>query len=124
VRVDAEVLRQAFVNLCVNAVQAMAANGKGGKLAVRAVRRGEGVALEFQDDGPGIAPEVRDRIFEPFFTTKDTGTGLGLAIVRQAAEANGGSIEVESAPGQGALFRIVLPAAGPEPVPTETGATP
>jgi signal transduction histidine kinase len=117
VRVDAEVLRQAFVNLCVNAVQAMAAQGKGGKLSVRALARDGGVALEFQDDGPGIAPEVKGRIFEPFFTTKDTGTGLGLAIVRQAAEANGGRIEVESAPGQGALFRVLLPPAGPEPAP-------
>ena len=136
VRVDAEVLRQAFVNLCVNAVQAMAArraatgdttwSTKGGTLAVRALAKGGGVALEFEDDGPGIPPEVRDRIFEPFFTTKDSGTGLGLAIVRHAVEANGGRIEVESAPGQGALFRILLPPAGPEPspaaAPTETGA--
>jgi signal transduction histidine kinase len=132
VRVDAEVLRQAFVNLCVNAVQAMEAQGRGGTLAVRALERDGGVALEFQDDGPGMAAEIRERIFEPFFTTKDTGTGLGLAIVRQAAEANGGKVEVVSAPGRGALFRILLPPAGPGPAaalapasaPPGTGAAP
>jgi signal transduction histidine kinase len=121
VRVDAEVLRQAFVNLCVNAVQAIAATGQAGKLEVRARRWGEGVALEFKDDGPGIPQDVQARIFEPFFTTKDTGTGLGLAIVRQAAEANGGKVEVESAKGQGALFRILLPAAGTAPLPASQG---
>ena len=110
VRVDAELLRQAFVNLCVNAVQAMAPQ-HGGKLTVRARRRDSGIAVEFEDTGPGVSAEVRDRIFEPFFTTKESGTGLGLAIVRQAAEASGGSVEVESAAGRGALFRICLPEA-------------
>jgi len=109
VRVDAELLRQAFVNLCVNAVQAM--NPRGGQLTVRALKRGEGVAVEFEDTGPGVDPGVRDRIFEPFFTTKSDGTGLGLAIVRQAAEAHGGSVEVGEGSGHGALFRILLPAA-------------
>ena len=108
--VDAELLRQAFVNLCVNAVQAM---GRGGQLTVRARRHEGAIAFEFQDTGPGVAPEVRDRIFEPFFTTKETGTGLGLAIVRHAAEAHGGRAEVENTP-QGALFRIVIPVAAAE----------
>jgi signal transduction histidine kinase len=53
-------------------------------------------------------------VFEPFFTTKAEGTGLGLAIVRQAAEAHGGTVEVEGAPGAGATFRVHLPAATPE----------
>jgi signal transduction histidine kinase len=122
VKVDAEVLRQAFVNLCVNAVQAMAPGKKGGKLDVRLFPSEGGLAVEFKDDGPGIEKESLEKIFEPFFTTKDTGTGLGLAIVRQAAEANGGKIEVESAPGKGALFRLRLP-----PPPLEEagkGATP
>jgi signal transduction histidine kinase len=108
VHADADLLRQAFVNLCVNAVQAMAPNG--GRLAVRAVRRNGEVAVEFEDTGPGVDADMRERIFEPFFTTKPTGTGLGLAIVRQAAEANGGSVELDSAPGRGALFRVRLPA--------------
>ena len=108
VRLDAELLRQAFVNLCLNAVQAMEG---GGKLSVRALKEDGGVAVEFQDTGKGIDAAARDHIFEPFFTTKPNGTGLGLAIVRQAAEANGGSVELSSEPGKGALFRVRLPAA-------------
>jgi signal transduction histidine kinase len=110
---DAQLLRQAFLNLCVNAVQAMQDRG-GGRLTVRARREGDGIAVEFQDTGPGIDAESRAHVFEPFFTTKASGTGLGLAIVRQAAEAHGGTVEVESTPGSGATFRIRLPAASPE----------
>jgi signal transduction histidine kinase len=108
---DAELLRQAFLNLCVNAIQAMPG---GGGLAVRARRDGQGVVAEFADTGPGMDAETAARVFEPFFTTKATGTGLGLAIVRQAAEAHGGSVEVESAPGRGSTFRVRLPAAPPQ----------
>jgi signal transduction histidine kinase len=106
---DAELLRQAFLNLGVNAVQAM--SSRGGRLAVRARAEGPSVVVEFQDDGPGMDRETAAHVFEPFFTTKASGTGLGLSIVRQAAEAHGGSVEVESAPGQGATFRVRLPAA-------------
>jgi signal transduction histidine kinase len=109
---DAELLRQAFLNLCVNAIQAMQERS-GGRLTVRARRDGDGVAVEVADTGPGMDPETRAHVFEPFFTTKATGTGLGLAIVRQAAEANGGTVEVESAPGAGATFRVRLPGAAP-----------
>ncbi len=107
VNADAELLRQAFLNLCLNAVQAM--QPVGGTLDVRLRRDGSGVAVEFQDSGPGIDPEVRKHVFEPFYTTKASGTGLGLAIVRQAAETHGGTVEVESEPGRGALFRVRLP---------------
>ncbi len=107
---DAELLRQAFLNLGVNAIHAMQERG-GGHLRVRARRDGAGIAVEFQDDGPGMDAETAAHVFEPFFTTKANGTGLGLAIVRQAAEAHAGTVEVESAPGRGATFRIRLPAA-------------
>jgi signal transduction histidine kinase len=107
VNADAELLRQAFLNLCVNAIQAMQPGG--GKLEVRLRRDGTGVAVEFQDSGPGIDPEVQQHVFEPFYTTKASGTGLGLAIVRQAAETHGGTVEVESQQGRGALFRVRLP---------------
>jgi signal transduction histidine kinase len=107
---DGEILRQAFLNLCVNAIQAMQPGG--GRLDVRLRPDGGGVAVEFQDTGPGMAPEVRRHVFEPFFTTKASGTGLGLAIVRQAAETHGGTVEVESEPGRGALFRVRLPGEG------------
>jgi signal transduction histidine kinase len=113
---DAELLRQAFLNLAVNAVHAMQERG-GGTLRVRARRDGAGVAVEVQDDGPGMDAETVARVFEPFFTTKAHGTGLGLAIVRQAAEAHHGTVEVESAPGRGATFRIRLPGAPAEAAP-------
>jgi two-component system, NtrC family, sensor kinase len=110
---DAELLRQAFLNLCVNAIHAMGPQG-GGHLRATARLEGGQVVVEIADDGPGMPAEVARRIFEPFFTTKAEGTGLGLAIVRQAAEAHGGAVEVESAPGRGATFRIRLPAAPAE----------
>jgi signal transduction histidine kinase len=109
---DTGLLRQAFLNLCVNAVHAMAAQG-GGTLTARARAEGGEVVVEISDTGPGLEPEVARRIFEPFFTTKAEGTGLGLAIVRQAVEAHGGTVVVESRPGPGATFRIRLPAARP-----------
>ena len=104
---DAELLRQAFLNLCVNAVQAMQPGG--GRLDVHLRREVDDVVVEFQDSGPGIAPEALKHVFEPFFTTKANGTGLGLAIVRQAAETHGGTVSVESQPGAGATFRVRLP---------------
>jgi len=119
---DAELLRQAFLNLCVNAIHAMQEQG-GGRLSVRARRDGEAVVVEVTDTGPGIQPDVRDHVFEPFFTTKAQGTGLGLAIVRQAAEAHGGSVEVESAPGAGATFRVRLPAAPAAAEPQSAGGS-
>jgi signal transduction histidine kinase len=123
---DAELLRQAFLNLCVNAIQAMQDQG-GGKITVRArAEAGGGVAVEFRDSGPGLDAETAARVFEPFFTTKPNGTGLGLAIVRQAAEAHGGAVEVEAAPGGGALFRVRLPpaeAAAPRPAARAAGGT-
>jgi signal transduction histidine kinase len=114
VMADAGLLRQAFLNLCVNAIHAMR-DGGGGTLTATAARDGAGVRVEVRDTGPGLDPETARRIFEPFFTTKAEGTGLGLAIVRQAVEAHGGTISVESRPGSGATFRVWLPDAPPEP---------
>jgi signal transduction histidine kinase len=114
VNCDAELLRQAFLNLCVNAVQAMGAHG-GGTLTARLYADGDAVVAEVEDSGPGIPAEHAAHVFEPFYTTKAAGTGLGLAIVRQAAETHGGTVEVESPPGRGARFRIRLPATPPSP---------
>jgi signal transduction histidine kinase len=109
VNLDAELMRQAFLNLSVNAIQAMQPGG--GRLDVRLWCEGADVMVEFRDSGPGIAPEALEHVFEPFFTTKADGTGLGLAIVRQAAETHGGTVRADSRPGAGATFRVRLPRA-------------
>ncbi len=106
-------LIQLFLNLLVNAAQAVRAKGGKGEIRLKARERAGNAVVEVIDNGPGIAPEHRARIFDPFFTTKPVGqgTGLGLHISMQIAQALGGAIEVESEPGRGSTFQIVLPAA-------------
>jgi signal transduction histidine kinase len=108
VRCFAGQLNQVFLNLLMNACDALEGRGR---IVVRTRGLGEGVRLEFEDDGPGIPPEVQDRIFEPFFTTKPVGqgTGLGLSLSHGIIERHGGRMQVSSAPGGGATFVIELP---------------
>jgi nitrogen fixation/metabolism regulation signal transduction histidine kinase len=115
VLLDRRVLARAIVNLVENALQAMPA---GGVLTVRSGPHPDGGAfLSIEDTGAGLSREARERLFEPYFSTKSTGTGLGLAIARRAVEGHRGRIEIESAPGRGSTFRVVLPkAAAPGPV--------
>jgi signal transduction histidine kinase len=110
VPIDAGQVRQAVVNVAVNAIQAMP---RGGRLTITTRPDGAAAALEIADTGPGMPEEVRARIFEPFFTTKASGTGLGLAVVKRIVEGHGGEISVESRPGAGTTFvlRFPLPAA-------------
>jgi len=110
-------LKQLFLNLLLNAVEAMP---RGGKLRVRAERRGSGALIEVEDSGPGIPPEVADRIFEPFFTTKDGGTGLGLALCFSIASAHGGTVELLRSGSEGTCFAVELPVAEEEPHHDET----
>jgi signal transduction histidine kinase len=114
VAASASRLGQVFLNLLVNAAQALPAGTTPGNVRLRIGRDGDArVFVEVEDDGPGMTEAVRARLFEPFFTTKpaDTGTGLGLSISRQLVREMGGDLEVRSAPGEGATFRVVLPAA-------------
>jgi two-component system NtrC family sensor kinase len=107
---NANQLQQIFVNLIVNALQAM---GGSGKLALAVGPAAPGrVRLSVSDTGPGVRPEIAKRIFEPFFTTKPEGqgTGLGLSICYQIAEEHGGAVRVEPAPERGATFVVELPA--------------
>ena len=99
-------LRQAFVNIVMNACEAM---GTSGRLRVTTRALGEEVAIAFEDSGPGIAPERLSKIFDPFFTTKEKGTGLGLSVVYGIVERHGGAVAVASELGRGTTFTIRLP---------------
>jgi signal transduction histidine kinase len=105
-------IRGIWMNLCMNAVQAMRS---GGTLTVRSEARLHSVAFEVIDTGPGIPRQHLDRIWDPFFTTKPPGegTGLGLSITQRSVHRHGGTIEVHTAPGQGARFTVELPHHGP-----------
>ncbi len=97
-------INQVVMNLIANGVDAC---GEGGKVTVRTYATGEAVQIEVTDTGSGIDPSIRDRIFDPFFTTKPpgAGTGLGLSISYGIVQDHGGTIEVDSALGQGSRFR-------------------
>ncbi|MEW6228289.1 MAG: ATP-binding protein, partial [Bacillota bacterium] len=115
VQADEAQLKQVFLNLAVNAVQAMP---EGGILRVRVdhERRARGaghVVVRFADTGCGIPRENMDKIFTPFFTTRSSGVGLGLAVSHGIVEAHGGTISVESKEGEGSTFTVRLPATRP-----------
>ncbi|WP_243370651.1 ATP-binding protein [Geotalea sp. SG265] len=113
IRGDREKLRQVFLNLLMNALQAA---GNGGEVLVTAVgplHAGKNqplVEISFADNGSGIDQELLDKIFQPFFTTKRGGTGLGLAITQKIIQSHGGTIRVTSTKGEGATFTVSLPA--------------
>jgi signal transduction histidine kinase len=101
-------MEQLFLNLMLNALQAMP---EGGALTLRTLRRDGTVVAEVRDTGNGIPAAIRERIFDPFFTTRDVGegTGLGLAVSDAIVTAHGGRIGVESREGEGAVFRLSFP---------------
>jgi signal transduction histidine kinase len=111
--VDADVCEQVFTNLISNACEAMS---DGGQLTIRiypvakSAEPASEVAVEIADTGPGVPQEMKEQIFNPFYTTKKSGVGLGLAIVSKIVDAHGGTVKLVSAPGQGACFRVTLPA--------------
>jgi PAS domain S-box-containing protein len=112
-RGSASELREVFVNLIVNAIEAMP---EGGRLDILCRRRGEQLEVSFSDSGVGMSEEVRARIFEPFYTTKGAqGTGLGLFVSYGIVERHGGHISVESERGLGTTFKVCLPHGDPEP---------
>jgi signal transduction histidine kinase len=121
VELDPAQLEHAMLSMGLNARDAMA---KGGVLHISAANRrianarlglhGDYAVIEVRDSGTGISPEVLPYVFDPFFTTKNlgAGTGLGLSQVYAFARQSGGAVEVESVPGEGATFRLFLPATG------------
>ncbi len=103
-----EHIQQVFLNLVLNAIDAMP---EGGELRIRAedTEAPLGVQIAFADSGSGIAPEEVRRMFEAFHSTKELGLGLGLFVSRNIVQQHGGRIDVESEIGQGATFRVWLP---------------
>ncbi len=106
VMVDAEQVRQVFVNIILNAVQAMPEDGC---LGIIAKSKGEFVEVEFTDTGGGIPESAINKIFDPLFTTKAKGIGLGLPMCKSTIERHGGGIGVESKEGEGTTFTVSLP---------------
>jgi len=107
VTADPQHLKQIFLNLLRNAIQAQP---EGGVITIAGSRSGVTCCLTVSDAGDGIPPEARARIFEPFFTTRQSGTGLGLAMVKSLVEANGGGIQLVSSGVNGTVFDMTLPA--------------
>jgi signal transduction histidine kinase len=109
VQVDRAMLRQAFLNLALNAIDAMPG---GGRLSLRARPvEDQQVQVDVADTGIGIEPEHLGRIFDLYFTTREQGSGLGLSMVYRTVQLHDGTIDVESTPGRGATFRVRLPRA-------------
>jgi signal transduction histidine kinase len=114
VNVDRDAIAQVVLNLLHNAVKY---TGEDKRIRVRARRAGRGVAIEVEDNGPGVRPQERKRIFDRFYRADDLlsrrteGTGLGLAIAKKIVELHGGRIELDSKVGEGSTFRVVLPPA-------------
>jgi two-component system, NtrC family, sensor kinase len=110
---DEDQLQQVFLNILVNAIQAIEETS--GKITIRTrLRNKDGlpvVETEIEDTGKGISPDQIDKIFEPFFSTKKDrgGTGLGLSVARNIIREHGGEIQVQSEPNRGSVFHIILP---------------
>jgi signal transduction histidine kinase len=107
-RGDADLIKQALMNLVTNAIEAMK---QGGSLRLKTACSNGAVTLEVSDTGPGIPPALRNKVFQLYFTTKGNGSGIGLAMTYRAVQLHNGTIEFESAEGQGTTFRLQFPAA-------------
>jgi C4-dicarboxylate-specific signal transduction histidine kinase len=120
---DPVLLEQVFVNLVMNAMDAMGETPQGGRrITIRSVARDADVEISVHDTGPGLPAELAGRLFTPFVTTKQHGLGIGLAISRSIVEAHGGSIDARNHSDGGAIFTVTLPvcrerARAPDPEP-------
>ncbi|HSM87135.1 MAG TPA: ATP-binding protein [Candidatus Limnocylindrales bacterium] len=109
VRIDADLVKQAILNIVINGVQAMT---EGGKLRIGARREADNALLTIRDFGPGIPADVRDKIFNLYFTTKKGGSGIGLAMAYRVVQLHHGSLEFTSVAGHGTTFYLRFPLAG------------
>jgi signal transduction histidine kinase len=110
VALDADLFKQALLNLVLNAEHAMA---EGGELILTTRREGDDVVLDVTDTGIGMTDDVRSKIFDPFYSTRKGGSGLGLPTTHKIVASHGGRIEVQSVPGKGSRFSIHLPVRSP-----------
>ena len=108
---DAPMLHQSFLNLFINAMQAMP---EGGEIGIRLNADGGSVTIQIEDEGRGIPGDLLEKVWDPFFTTKDKGTGLGLGIVKNIIESHGGSIGIANRDPRGARVIVTLPVRPPE----------
>jgi signal transduction histidine kinase len=106
VRIDADMVKQALLNIVINGVQAMP---EGGNLHLAARREGENAVIVVRDQGLGIPSDVRDKIFNLYFTTKTGGSGIGLAMAYRVVQLHNGSLEFDSVEGQGTIFYLRFP---------------
>jgi len=106
VRADADLIKQALLNVVLNGVQAMA---DGGVLSISAYRNDVAATIEVRDQGGGIAPEIRDKIFNLYFTTKRAGSGIGLAMSYRVMQLHNGALDFVTEMGRGTTFRLLLP---------------
>jgi signal transduction histidine kinase len=115
---------QVFLNLILNAEHAIREVRDRGTLRIRLEKEDKTVSATFQDDGPGIPPEILPNIFDPFYTTKrpGRGTGLGLSICKAILREHGGNVEAASGPGGGAVFTVTLPTTETRPTTRPHGA--
>jgi signal transduction histidine kinase len=112
VKVDVDLMKQAFLNVVINGVQAMP---NGGMLSISAHREDDVIVAEVQDQGAGIPKELHDKVFELYFTTKKEGSGIGLAQTYQILQWHYGTIDFQSAETTGTIFRFQIPASVPMP---------
>jgi two-component system sensor histidine kinase HydH len=99
-------LYQAFLNILINAMQAMP---QGGKISIQICSSGNSVEIFFEDQGEGIAEDILEKIWDPFFTTKSKGTGLGLGIVKNIIESHGGTVQIANGSQSGARVTVKIP---------------
>jgi signal transduction histidine kinase len=104
-KIDADLVKQAVLNVVLNAVQAMS---EGGKLTLAAHNGDRGIEVQVRDTGPGIPPEIRDKIFDLYFTTKKSGSGIGLAMTFRVMQLHNGSVDFSSGP-HGTTFFLRFP---------------
>src|SRR5881296_3565894 len=126
VEVNANQIKQVFVNVINNACQAITSDAPSGRIWITARRVGDTIAVSVTDSGPGMTEELAARVFEPFFTTKreGKGTGLGLSICQGIMKEHGGRLTLEAKPGAGATFIVELPGTTPPAAEPERAAEP